>query len=317
VSTLFATHPALLAAPLGLYPCVHALVRDHMWTYAGDRITSGAALRMTHLTDPALLVALWDADARGRICDDPDDVADRVGYAGLVLDDLDAARADSHGPLDQVDPDRSADPRARRETFRALIEGGPAGTGAVAAQLAAASRHSTGGSLTYTIGLPGVGKSSWARQVWQPATGGVVLSGDGPRRRDRRAATAAVLQAIPRLLAAGAAVCVDATHPVRESRDVLVTYAGRYGAPLHAVLFRAALATALGRQDTRDPDDAVPRARIEDLQRRMRWPTPDEYQTLTVVEESGAAWSYTPQSRWLDAAEAVRRFGVRDTPWAR
>src|SRR4051794_24087229 len=62
VSTLFATHPALLAAPLGLYPCVHALVRDHMWTYAGDRITSGAALRMTHLTDPALLTALWDAD---------------------------------------------------------------------------------------------------------------------------------------------------------------------------------------------------------------------------------------------------------------
>ncbi|GLY19550.1 hypothetical protein Kisp01_65640 [Kineosporia sp. NBRC 101677] len=52
VSTLFASHPVLLELPLGVYVSVHALVRAHMWTYAGERIAAGAALRLTHVTDP-------------------------------------------------------------------------------------------------------------------------------------------------------------------------------------------------------------------------------------------------------------------------
>jgi predicted kinase len=98
-------------------------------------------------------------------------------------------------------------------------------------------RHSTGGSITYPIGLPGVGKSTWAREVWAPATGGVVLSSEGGRRRDRKAAAAAVLQQIPEQLAAGRDICVDATHLLRETRDVITTFAGRYGADLPAVYF--------------------------------------------------------------------------------
>jgi hypothetical protein len=31
---------------------------------------------------------------------------------------------------------------------------------------------------------------------------------------------------------------------------------------------------------------------------KLRWPTPDEYQTLTVVEPTRASWAYTTQSRW-------------------
>lgn len=315
VSSLFATHPALLDLPLGAGPAVHALVRAHMWTYAGDRISPGAALRLSHLTDPILLKALWDSDSRGRSCDDPTDMADRVAYSGLVLDECDAARPDSHGRLDQVTDRASAEPRAWRETFRALVEGSLTSAGAVSAHLAAAERHTTGGTLTYTFGLPGVGKSTWAREVWAPATGGVVLSSEGDRRRDRRAASSAVRQQIPELLAAGRAICVDATHLLRETRDMLVGFAARYGAGLHAVHFRAPLALALRRQTTRADADAVPAAAIRRMARNLRWPTPDEYQTLSIVETNGKSWDYTSRSRGLDVPAAVAGHPVTATPW--
>jgi predicted kinase len=311
VSGLFATHPALLRLPLGLYASVHALVRAHMWTYAGERIDAGAALRLSHVSHPQLLMALWDSDSRGRICEDPAEVADRVAFAGLVLEELDAARPDSHGLLDDVTARNSVSPRAWRETFRALVEGGLTDVGAVGARLAAAERHGTGGSITYTIGLPGVGKSTWAREVWAPATGGTVLSSAGGRRRDRRAAAAAVLQQIPEQLAAGRDICVDATHLLRETRDVVTTYAGRYGADLHAVYFHAPLSLALKRQTTRADADAVPSATIQAMARKLRWPTPDEYQTLSVVEPTGKAWAYTTESRWLSDPVAIAAHPVR------
>ena len=314
VAELAQTHPVLLEAPLGVPVAVRALVRDHMWTYAADRIPAGSALRASHAADPLLLQALWDADGRGRVCDDPDDVADRVAFARLVLDDL-VPGPDSRGLVDVVDPDAQASPRARREVFRAHADGDVVDVGAASARLAAAERHGTGGSLTYTVGLPGLGKSTWARTVWQQATGGEVLSAEGSRRRDRKAATAAVLAAIPRLLAAGAPVCVDATHLVRETRDVLVTYAGRYGAQLHAVYFRAPLALALRRQRDRDAADAVPSATVAAMAGRLSYPTPDEYESLTVVEPSGAAWDYSPATRWLPAAEAVATAPVTAATW--
>jgi predicted kinase len=162
--------------------------------------------------------------------------------------------------------------------------------------------------------LPGVGKSTWARQVWALATGGTVLSSAGGRRRDRRAASAAVLQRIPELLAAGRDICVDATHLLRETRDVIITYAGRYGAELHAVYFHAPLSLALRRQTTRADADAVPAATIASMARKLRWPTPDEYQTLSIVETTGKAWAYTSQSRWLTDAAARGAYPVR-APW--
>ena len=298
VAALFAEHPALLRLPLGVYASVHAMVRSHMWTYQADRISPGAALRMSHVTDPHQLMALWDSDSRGRICDDATELAERGQYARLVLEDLDAVRPDSHGLLDQVAEQTAVSPRAWRETFRALVEGSLTNRGSVSAHLAAAERHSTGGSITYSIGLPGLGKSTWAREVWAPATDGVVLSSEGARRRDRRAAAAAVLQQIPELLAAGRDIYLDATHLLRETRDVLITYAGRYGADLHAVYFHAPLALALHRQSTRPSADAVPADAIRKMASRLRWPTPDEYQTLTVVEPTRVSWAYTTESRW-------------------
>jgi predicted kinase len=302
--------------PLGVYTGVHALVRAHMWTYAGERIGAGAALRLSHVGDPRLLMSLWDSDSRGRICDDAAQLADRVAFAGLVLEELDAVRPDSHGLLDQVADRTSADPRAWRETFRALVSGGLNDAGAVGAHLAAAERHSTGGSITYTIGLPGVGKSTWARQVWAPATGGVVLSSEGGRRRDRRAAAAAVLQQIPEQLAAGRDICLDATHLLRETRDVLTTFAGRYGAELHAVYFHAPLSLALRRQTTRPAAEAVPAATLHSMARKLRWPTPDEYQSLSIVETTGKSWAYNGRSRWLSDPVARAEHPV-EAPWTR
>jgi predicted kinase len=314
VSGLFATHAALQRLPLGVYASVHAMVRAHMWTYAGERIGAGSALRLSHLTDPRLLMALWDSDSRGRICADETEVAERVAFAGLVLEELDAVRPDSYGMLDHVSDRRSVSPRAWRETFRELLLGGLSNAGAVGAHLAAAERHGTGGSITYTIGLPGVGKSTWAREVWESATGGTVLSNDGARRRDRRATAAAILRQIPELLAAGRPICVDATHLLPETRDVLVTYAGRYGAALHAVHFRAPLSLALRRQRSRPADDAVPADAIRAMARKLRWPTPDEYETLSIVEPDGTSWAYTPESRWLANTASRVEFPVR-TPW--
>ena len=43
VSLLAQTQLLLASLPLGAYVSVHALVRDHMWTYAADRIPPGAA----------------------------------------------------------------------------------------------------------------------------------------------------------------------------------------------------------------------------------------------------------------------------------
>jgi predicted kinase len=315
VSGLFAGHPALQHLPLGVYASVHALVRAHMWSYAGERIAAGDALRLSQVADPRLLMALWDSDTRGRICDDAAELADRIAFAGLVLEELDAARPDSYGRLDQVATRGSVGPRAWRETFRALVEGGLGDVGAVGAHLARAERHTTGSSLTYTIGLPGVGKSTWAREVWAPATGGTVLSGAGGRRRDRRAAASAVLRQIPAQLAAGRAICVDATHLTRETRDVITTYAGRYGAELHAVYFQAPVQLALRRQSTRPAAEAVPAATILSMARKLRWPTPDEYQTLSIIPSDAGPWAYTAESRWLTDPAARAAYPVR-APWS-
>lgn len=229
VSELFGEHAALLAMPAGVYPAVHAAVRDHMWTFGIDRVSAGAMLRMTHLLDPRLLAALWVADTTGRICADAGALADQVAYAQLVLADAGADRPDSFGLLEQVTTDwNSVPPRVRRAAFRELVSGGLRDAGAAAAFLAAAGRRPVRGSVTFTIGLPGLGKSTWARTVWAPTTDGVVLSAAGARKRDRRAAAAEVVQALPKLLGAGAHVCVDATHVSRQSRDRLLAVAGRY-----------------------------------------------------------------------------------------
>jgi predicted kinase len=318
VSTLFLTDRHLVGLPAGAYPAVHAAVRQHMWVWQADEIPAAAWLRSSHLLDPALLAAVWSADARGRICDDRAELLERVEYARLVQAEAGGGERDSWGLLAAAaDPDSLA-PGPRREVFRAVTGGDITSAGHATAALAAAARAARP-ALTYTIGLPGLGKSTWARARWQPATGGRVLSATGARRRDRRAATAAVRAALPGLLGAGTPVCVDATHLTRPSRDHLLAAAGRYHADVHAVLFRAPLALALARQTARPQQDDVPADAVRAMAAGMRWPTPDEYATLTVVEPDGRWWRYGPQTRDLPVDAAVRLAGgsaAQPGPWS-
>ncbi|HCB05077.1 MAG TPA: hypothetical protein DEQ43_12680 [Nocardioides bacterium] len=207
-STLFATHPQLLSLPFGAMPLIQAQVRNHMWTYHIDRVSPGSLLRATHVTDPRLQVALWKADTRGRICDDSDQLAKNVAYAELALEEVDALRPDSFGVLERATADLGSVPTwVRRQVFREAVTAErdqPVDQWTAAARLIDLERNPGRGSLTYTIGLPGLGKSTWARTVWHPATGGAVLSAVGTRKRDRKAASIRVIEEIPRLLAAGA-----------------------------------------------------------------------------------------------------------------
>lgn len=297
-SALFGVDPDLRLLPLGVAAAVHAAVRDHMWTYFADQVSPGAAIRMAHLIDPQLLVALWRADTLGRICDDSDRLSDQVDYAEAVLADRGADRPDPYPHIDKVADPGGLDPRVRREALRAVVDGRITDPGAAGAYVAARERAGTGASLTYTIGLPGAGKSTWARTRWQERTDGEVLSARGARRRDRSAAAAVVREQIPAILRAGGRCLVDATHVTRQSRDRMLNEAEVYGAQVHAVYFNVPVSTSVARQRTRDYGDGVPDDAIWSMRRELRWPTPDEYDTLTIVEADGVTWEYTPATRW-------------------
>lgn len=282
------THPALLAMPIAFRAGVSALVRHHMWTYHADDLTPGEALRASHEADPRLLHALWLADTRGRECSDPQALAEQVAYAAEVLREHDAHRPASYGPLDHVASRADLDPYVVQSVFRDIVTGRLAGRWATEAAVVAAEKQRRPGSITYTVGLPGVGKSTWtrARAEQHDAT---LLTVTGSRRRDRRLTAIRNDQAVPGLLAEGRDVVVDATHLSRRSRDRLVGYAGRYRVPVHAVVFDAPVATSVRRQATRPDADAVPAARIRSMARQLRHPTPDEYTTLTLIDVSSTA----------------------------
>lgn len=307
VNELFDTVYELQGLPLGVEVAVHTLVRNHMWTYGIEKVSPGAMLRSSHLAHPALLQELWAADGAGRICNDPEDVAYRVELAGVHLEDNDAHRPDSMGVLEEAEELLGGvSARARRESFRALVEGRISGLGAAQAHLAERERRGgRGGSLTYTMGLPGIGKSTWA-QTWETETGGVALSTTGRRRRDRAAARRHQIAEASRLLKEGRDVCVDATNLRREGRDLLLAAAERAAVPVRGVWFRGGIQLALQRQRTRPWEDAVPGEVIRQMRRDARFPSADEYDTLDVVEVDGTTWSWTSTSRWERHSRSTR-----------
>lgn len=306
VSELFASDDDLAGLPLGVAAAVHALVRDHMWTYRPEHVSPGAAIRMAHLVDPRLLVALWRADTRGRVCDDAAMLADQVDYAEALLADHGADRPDPFPHVAAFTDPADLEPRVRREVLRAVVDGRITDPGAAAAFVAARERAGTGAALTYTIGLPGAGKSTWARSRWQPVTDGMVLSAVGARRRDRKAAAAVVRDQIPEVLRSGGSCLVDATHVTRSSRDRMLADAETYGASVHAVFFDVATQLSVDRQSTRPYRDAVPSDAVRAMRRELRFPSPDEYDTLTVVDASGHMWSYGPGTRFTPRSELAR-----------
>lgn len=298
VARLFSTVPPLARLPLAVRWAVHAAVRNHLWTYAADRVSAGAAIRSAHLLDPRLLAALWEADTRGRDCDDADELEHKVGYARLMLGDRGASVPDPWPHLDDlgIDPYADLTPRVRREFLRAVVHGRIGDAGAAHAFLAARERSGSGATLTWLFGLPGSGKSTWAAQH-AARTGAEVLRVVGRRRRDRKANHARVREQVPALLRDGRDVVVDATHVTRESRDRWLAHAETYGADVHAVYLDVDLPEALARQRSRPSADAVPADVVRSMATVMRWPTPDEYGRLTVVS-AGSDSEFGPTSRW-------------------
>lgn len=309
---LFQQDPTLAGLPLGLLPAVDALVRHHMWTWGIDEVGTGTLLRASHLVDPRLQALVWQADSTGRVAADLPKLLDQVEYAALLVRDRQAWEPCSWGPL-AVTGDLPAG--VRREVFRSVVAGEVTDAGHAAA-LASAGIRRRRPRLTYTFGLPGLGKSTWCEQVWQPATDGVVLSAEGGRRRDRRAAGSAVRAALPDLLGRGVPVCVDATHLTRQARDRVLGVAQRYGADVHAVHLRGRVDLALDRQRTRPDRDSVPAAVVRRMATQLRWPTPDEYGTLTVVEPDGRWWRWCDRTRWLDVDAAVAADGGVSPAWS-
>lgn len=273
--------------PLGVFAAVQSLIRSHMWTYGIDSITSGRFIRASHLADPTLLKGVWDADSRGRISNDPESTRDRVEYAKLVLDEA--------APSADFLPITSTDARVRRLVLQELAHSGDVWK--LEALKEETLRNVRPGSLTYTMGLPGVGKSTFAKR-WEEQTGGTALTARGRNKEERKKNAYLVYQEAQVLLGKGEDVLIDATHLSRKSRDPLSALATRYRTPLRAVLVRGTTSLAVQRQVARASAEAVPGDTIRSMSEKFAFPAPDEYDTLHVQEQSGVLWEYTASTRW-------------------
>lgn len=307
VNALFDAEPALRRRGVAARAAVFAMVRAHMWAWHPESVSVGAAVRTAHLVDLGLLAALWRCDGSGRISDDAETVPERLDWAEMVVADLVGGElVDPYPHISSVCDPHELEPRVRRSVLRAVVTGEVTSPGAAAAHIAAAERHTNGAHILWMCGPPGSGKSTWARR-WAERHDAEVLTVTGARRRDRDASRGANRQRLAEIVSRGGRVVVDATHVTRDSRDRLCTLAARYGARLDAVVIDTPVATCIARQRDRGTGAAVPAATIRSMAAALRWPTPDEYDTLTVVTSDGEhTWSAA--DRWAIGRAEV---GVR------
>jgi predicted kinase len=295
-TSLFDQDVQLRARSLADRALVAALVRAHMWVWHPENVSFGALVRTAHLAPLDQLAVLFQADAEGRVAADRDRLVEQVAWAKeLLFDQVSGVLSDPYTFLPpSVDP-RKLDSRLRRSVLRAVVEGRVTSEGAALAHLAAGERRPSKAHIVWMSGLPGSGKSTFAGLL-QSSLDAEVLTVSGARRRDRDASRGANRRRLEELVRSGATVVVDATHLTRDSRDRLCSLADRYDARLDAVVVDTPSSVCISRQQHRDSGQSVPAATIESMLASWRWPTPDEYDTLTVVDPSGA-WAYTPSSR--------------------
>lgn len=294
VNTLYDAEPALRTRGLRERAAVAAAVRAHMWAWHPDAVSPGAAIRTSHLVDLRLLAALWASDGAGRISDDAAEIPERVEWAELTIaEHLGGATANAYPHIDQVCDPQQLEPRVRRSVLRAVVTGEVTSPGAAAAAIAAAERHRNGARIVWMCGAPGSGKSTWAAR-YADRHDAQVLTVTGARRRDRDLSRGHARARLEEIVSAGGVVVVDATHVTRESRDRLCALAGRYGARLDAVYLDTPTKVCIERQRHRATGTAVPAETIRSMVSNLRWPTPDEYDTLTVVDADGSEQRWDP-----------------------
>lgn len=306
VNELFDSRAQLRRRGIGARAQVAALVRAHMWAWHPEQVSPGAAIRLTHLGDLRQLFSLWAADGNGRIAEDQERLVEQVEWAAaLIVDHTGGATTDAYPLIDQVCDPSQLDPRVRRSVLRAVVHGQITSVGAAAAHIAAAERQTGGPTILWTSGLPGAGKSTWVRR-WADEHDAEILTVTGARRRDRDMSRGRNRHAVADAVRSGRNVVVDATHVTRESRDRLCGLADIHGAHLEAVAFTTPAATCVRRQRSRPVGTAVPEDAIYSMLHAWRWPTPDEYDTLTVVDGS-AETVWTPESRDAHIAQGASR----------
>lgn len=281
---LFDTNPDLAALGRETKTAVRTLVREHLWAYQIERVSRGAAIRASHLVDPRHAYALWRADTQGRISYDQERLAETVEYAWGMMGEMGAqepgARPYEAEVCEMLGRERLG-AEVSAELLRGVVRDQINSVGQAMAY--AAEREKRGeGQLIYTVGLPGVGKTTFATK-YAEETGAVRLSQDAARRRDRAKLASENWRQLEGLLRGGKTVIVDATHIERRQRDPLIAVAARQRAEVVAVIFEAGLGYSVAAQQGRV--EAVPREAIVRMAENFRYPTPDEYARSVVVAE--------------------------------
>jgi predicted kinase len=141
------------------------------------------------------------------------------------------------------------------------------------------------------IGLPGSGKSTFARQQ---LPGHVVVSKDlmpSNRAKDRRQA-----ELIVAALREGRSVVVDNTNPRRTDRAPLIALAREHGARVVGYFFDAAPRDCVARNKQREGRARVPDVAIFVTAKRLERPQADEgFDALAVVRVTdGGGFSVEP-----------------------
>jgi predicted kinase len=271
-----------------------------MWAWHPEQVSVGAAVRTSHLVDLRLLAALWACDGAGRISVDAEQIPERVAWAELCLAELTRGETVGAYPhISEVCDPQQLEARVRRDVLRGVVTGTIASAGAAAAAIAHSERHQGPAHIVWMCGPPGAGKSTWAAR-YAERHDAEILTVTGARRRDRDQSRGHNRARLEQLVSAGARVVVDATHVTRESRDRLCALASRYGARLDAVIFDTRSQVCIQRQRHRPSGTAVPADTIRSMVAALRWPTPDEYDTLTVVADDGTEGPWLAQHELED-----------------